>query len=84
MDLAIENERELRHVHHLYHNLAGASALMGDKKEAVKWLIRASEEGLPNYPLFQKDPNLASLRGDPGFEALMLKLKTKWEYFKTL
>ncbi len=84
MNLAIENKSELRHVHHLYHNLAGASALMGDKKEAVQWLTRASEEGLPNYPSFNNDPNLASLRGDPDFKALMLKLKTQWEYYKSL
>ena len=84
MNLAIENKSELRHVHHLYHNLAGASALMGDKDEAVKWLIRASDEGLPNYPLFNRDPNLASLKGDPKYEDLMLKLKTQWEYFKSL
>ena len=85
MDLAIENKSELKqHGHHLYHNLAGAAALMGDKEVAVKWLIKASEEGFPNYPLFHKDPNLASLKGDPDFDAFMLGLKTQWEYYKTL
>ena len=84
IDLAIENERALRHVHHLYHNLAGASALMDQKMEAVNWLKMAAESGLPCYPLFNQDANLKSLKGDIEFEAFMLELKKKWGYYKTL
>ncbi|MCZ6638350.1 MAG: protein kinase [Candidatus Dadabacteria bacterium] len=84
MDIAIENERALRHVHHLYHNLAGASALMGLNEEAVKWLKMAAKNGLPCYPLFNQDSNLKSLEGNPDFEAFMLELKNKLEYYETL
>ena len=84
MNLAIKHERALMHVHHLYHNLAGASALMGQHKEAVEWLVKASDNGLPCYPLFNHDPNLESLKGRPDFIAFMLDLKKKWEYYKTL
>jgi serine/threonine protein kinase/tetratricopeptide (TPR) repeat protein len=84
MKIAIENERALRHVHHLYHNLGGASALMGQKEEAVKWLQTAVETGLPCYPLFNNDPNLKNLRDDIHFKALMLGLKNNLEYYDAL
>ncbi|MFQ5641619.1 MAG: protein kinase, partial [bacterium] len=84
MVLAIENARDYIHIHHIYHNLAGASALMGEKEEAVQWLIKAAEDGFPSYPLFNLDPKLASLKGDPGFEAFLMELKQKWEYYKSL
>jgi len=84
MSLALENEKPDREIHHLYHNLAGASALMGEDEEAVKWLIKAAEIGLPNYPLFNRDPNLASLKGNPDFESFMVEMKKEWEYYKSL
>ena len=84
LELALENALEYIHIHHIYHNLAGASALMGENGEAVKWLVKAAENGLPCYPLFNRDLNLEGLKGHPGFDALMLELKKKWEYYKTL
>ena len=84
MNLAIKHESSLMHVHHLYHNLAGASALLGHHKEAVEWLVKASKTGLTCYPLFDGDPNLKSLKEKPGFEDFMTELKKKWEYYKTL
>lgn len=84
MNIAIENKRALRHVHHLYHNLAGASALLGQNEEAVKWLKLAADNGLPCYPLFKQDSNLKSLKGNPDFDAFMLELKNKLEYYKSL
>ena len=84
MDLAIKNKTMLRHVHHLYHNLASASALMGQNKDALKWLIKASDNGLPCYPLFNQDSNLSNLKEDPNFENFMMDLKIKLEYFKDL
>ena len=84
MSLALENEKAIREIHHLYHNLAGASALMGEDEEAVRWLIKAAEIGLPNYPLFNRDPNLASLKGNPDFEVFMVEMKMEWEHYKSL
>jgi len=82
--IAIENKKTLRHDHHLYHNLASSSALMGEKQKAVSWLIKAAETGFPCYSLYNRDPNLESLKGYPSFDAFMLEMKKKQEYFKSI
>lgn len=84
MKIAIENKRALRHVHHLYHNLAGASALMNQKVDAINWLRMAAESGFPCYPLFNQDPNLNNIRSYPEFKAFMLEMKNKLEYYDAL
>lgn len=84
MKLALENALAYIHIHHIYHNLAAAAALMGENHEAVEWLVKTAEKGFPNYPLFNRDPNLASLKGDPDFETFMTEMKKKWGYYKTL
>ncbi len=71
------------HFHHVGYNIASAYALMGKKKEAVGWLKRTAEEGMPCYSLFEKDPFLNNLRGDPEFEAFMQGMKAQWERFRT-
>jgi hypothetical protein len=38
---------------------------------------------MPCYPLFEKDPFLSNLRGDPEFEAFMQGMKALWERFRT-
>ncbi len=82
--IAIENKKTLRHDHHLYHNLASSSALMGEKQKAVSWLIKAAETGFPCYPLYNRDPNLESLKGYPAFEDFMSGMKKKLEYYSSL
>lgn len=84
IDIAIENKQSLRHLHHLYHSLAGATAIMGEYKEATSWLIKAAENGLPNYSLFTKDPNLSDLQGIHEFDDLMNKLKSKLDFYNSL
>ena len=84
MQLAIDNAKDYVHTHHTYHNLAGASALMGNSEEAIEWLNKAGEDGLTCYPFYNLDPNLISLKSDPAFETFMLKMKKKWEYHKSL
>ncbi len=84
IDIAIENKKTLRHDHHLYHNLASSSALMGEKMEAVTWLIKAADTGFPCYPLYNRDPNLESLKGYPAFEDFMFEMKKKLEYYSSL
>jgi TolB-like protein len=71
------------HFHHAGYNIACAYVLMGKKKEAVQWLKRTAEEGMPCYPLFEKDPFLNNLRGDPEFESFMRGMKAQWERFRT-
>lgn len=84
MKIAIENQKKLRHIHHLYHNLAGAAALMGEDEVAIEWLTKSAENGLPNYVLFNQDSNLASLRGNPIFDEFMVGLKSKLEHYNSL
>jgi len=54
------------------------------KEKAVEWLRQTSENGMPNYPLFRNDPNLKSLQGDQGYEALMKRLEEQHAEFKRL
>ena len=65
--------------HHGMHELACAQALLGHPRQAVAWLRKATQSGLPNYVLFLRDPFLDSLRSDPEFIELMAGLKADWE-----
>lgn len=84
MKLAFENSRGFIHVHHIYYYLGIASSIMNDKKEAVAWLEKAAKTGFPNYPLFLSEPNLFNLKGYQKYDELLIELKEKWEYYKTL
>jgi TolB-like protein len=55
------------HFHHAEFNIASANALMGRTDEALQWLERLANDGMPAYSLFANDPTLASLRRDPRF-----------------
>ena len=79
---AIENNKGSSHFHHAEHLIACAYALMGDTKAAIEWLQKTADHGFPCYPLFKNDPNLKSLRNDPGYISLMDKLKKQWEIYK--
>jgi len=51
---------------------------LGRKADAVEWLRRTAENGMPNYPLFRNDPNLRGLQGDAGYERLMATLERQF------
>ena len=51
----------------------------GRTADAVEWLRKTADNGMPNYPLFRNDPNLRSLQGDAGYEALMGTLRRQFE-----
>jgi len=70
------------HFHHAEYNIASAYALMGKNHLAVKWLHKTTDDGLPCYPLFEKDPHLDSLRNDPQFIAFLEKMRAQWERYK--
>ena len=55
---------------------------MGKPRLALEWLEKAADHGFPCYPLFASDPNLSSLRGDPGYESLLRKMKAEWEHYQ--
>jgi tetratricopeptide (TPR) repeat protein len=71
LEAAIARSGSRSHFHHAQFTIACAYARLGRKAEAVEWLRRTAENGMPNYPLFRNDPNLRSLQGDPGYERLM-------------
>jgi len=65
------------HFHHVFHLLADAHAQMKDAQQAVEYLRRASETGLPCLPCFDNDPLLAPVRGSPEYSALRADLLRK-------
>ena len=79
---AIRKGEGSSHFHHAAYNIATAYALLGRKAEAVAWLERTADWGMPCYPLFERDPYLDSLRSDPEFGAFLRKRKAQWERFR--
>jgi len=53
------------------YNVACIHALEGAREEALAYLAEAVRAGFGNRSWFERDPDLASLRGDPRFEALL-------------
>ncbi len=47
---------------------------LGDKNEAVTWLERAYEQRVGWMAYLMVDPNIESLRGDPRFGDLLIKM----------
>ena len=71
------------HTHHVFHNLAATFALVGSTEEAITQLRIASETGFPNHGLFDADPHLRSLHGQPAFDNLMTGLKAETEDYRS-
>lgn len=82
--LAIERGQGFGHFHHTAYHIACAYARMNQRVEAIKWLESAANDGFPCYPMFEQDPNLASLRGDPAFLELLERLKQQLETSRKL
>ena len=62
--------------------LAECYALIDDRCGAIDWLRRAASLGFINYPLLaERDPLLATLRGEPAFQELIAGVKLQWESF---
>ena len=57
------------------YNAACAYALKGDKDKALEWLEKAMGFGFARPEVAEVDSDLASLRGDPRFQALLAKMK---------
>jgi hypothetical protein len=45
--------------------------MIGDKKIAIENIKKAIDNGFGNYEYIKHDPDLNSLRKEPGFTALM-------------
>jgi serine/threonine protein kinase/tetratricopeptide (TPR) repeat protein len=81
-DQALESKRSLTHTHHVWHDAAGVYAMCGKPEKAILQLRRCGDMGLPNYLLFQRDPHLSNLRGDPDFQVLMTELRREYDRFQ--
>jgi TolB-like protein len=58
-------------------------AMIEEKDESLKWLERAVEWGLINYPLlYEIDPIIEKVRGEERFKKLMERVKYEWENFE--
>ncbi len=79
---AVALDRGFGHFHHAAYSIATAYALMGKKLEALDWVRRTAEDGLPCYMLYATDPFLDSLRDEPDFQALLAKMKAQWERYR--
>ena len=78
----LEQARNNRAYHHITYDTACVYALSGNTEEAVKWLRRTAETGMPNYPLFARDPHLDRIRKEAAFIQFMSELKTRWEGYQ--
>lgn len=80
--LILKEARNNRSYHHITYDVACIYALAGKTVEAIKWLRTTTETGMPNYPLFARDPHLDPLRKETAFVRFMAELKPRWEGFK--
>lgn len=76
--------RDFGHFHHIAYTIASAYALMNKPERAVHWLRIAADDGFPCYPLFERDPNLNSIRQNPEFIELMARVRGQWERYRSL
>ena len=78
---AIELGQAASHFHHAEFAIASAYALSGRRADAISWLERMADDGMPCYELIAGDPTLASLRADPRFTAFM---NLQWARYERL
>ena len=61
----------------LLYNVACNFATLGEVEESIGFLTRAAEHGTVNAAWMRNDTDLASLRGDARFQALLKQLEEK-------
>jgi serine/threonine-protein kinase len=61
--------------HDMAYWVGSTYAILGDKDLAFKWLNKAVRLGNQNWPHFEKDRSLDSLRDDPRFAELMTNVR---------
>jgi TolB-like protein/DNA-binding winged helix-turn-helix (wHTH) protein len=79
IQVAARLEKDNDHFHHAAFIIAATCAEMGKPHEAVMWLKRVAEGGMPNYPLFHDNPSMSKLHGNPEYEQFMTQLKLRWD-----
>ena len=71
MQRAITAGQGASHFHHAEFAIASASALLGRRDDALHWLERMANDGMPCYELIEGDPTFLALRSDPRFKTFM-------------
>jgi TolB-like protein/Tfp pilus assembly protein PilF len=87
LDKRAEAEGELRsaiptgptasHFHHAEFMIASAYSLLGNGAEALRWLERMADDGMPNYALLVNDPSLADARSASAFQAFLVRERAR-------
>jgi eukaryotic-like serine/threonine-protein kinase len=62
--------------------MGGIYALLGERDKAIDFFKRTVELGDVNYPWFERDKNYDKVRNDPEYQALLAKIKEKWQGYK--
>src|SRR5688572_15127075 len=70
------------HPHHAWHLIACAESLLGDVSQALFWLRRTCDEGMPCYTWFARDPFLENLRKDPRGASYFQDLERRHDFFR--
>ena len=52
-------------------------AVLGDTSKAIDWLDRAVRKGDERVDWFRKNPRLASIRNDPGFQRIIDSIQAR-------
>ena len=55
------------------YNTACAHALLGQTKDAIRFLVRSAEAGFVDFGHIERDPDLESLREEPAYGALLAR-----------
>ena len=79
---AIRRGEGRSHFHHAAYNIATAYALLGKTSDALAWLQKTADGGMPCYPLFEKDPYLDALRSEPAFGDFLARRRAQWAEFR--
>ncbi len=64
------------------YKIAQAYAVLGDKVSALRVLRASVEGGFFSYPYIASDPLLASLRGEPEFDAVLKSSSRRFDAFR--
>jgi len=82
MTSEIQSDRGLDH--HVYYSLGATFAQLGDAAEAIRWLERAAASGFPCRTWFEKDPLLAPVREESGYQKIQGDLERRVAEFRAI
>jgi TolB-like protein/Flp pilus assembly protein TadD len=84
VELTVRNKRAFGHYHHAQYDVACIHALAGRRSLAIEWLTAAARNGFPCAAFFERDPLLASIRGEAAYRTLMQDLAAECASYERL